>query len=146
MRVYIPASFDDLDASLRGELEAERAYAVTPRLLEISALEDDEELTEQVRDEAAYASLDDAGAPVRVVIVADCSRAEVREVTGDHPAAVSVGGRIPSEDVVCAFVDELDAREDATAALGGNEVAAQSLAERDLLWWDVSEFAQIPRP
>ncbi|WP_061961730.1 DUF6912 family protein [Demequina flava] len=146
MRVYIPASFDDLDGCLRGDLTAERAYAVTGRLLEISSLADEEELAEQVRDEAAYASLQDNLAPVRVVLVADCSRAEVRELSGDHPAAVSVTGKIASEDVVCAFVDELAAAEDAAAALGGNEVAAESLAQRDVLWWDVSEFAAIPRP
>ncbi|WP_062078108.1 DUF6912 family protein [Demequina globuliformis] len=146
MRVYIPASFDDLDACLRGDFTAERAYAVTPRLLEISSLEDEEELAEQVRDEAAYASILAVGSPARVVIVADQVRADVREIAGDHPAAVSIGGRVATEDIVCAFVDEVDAVDDAAAAVAGDDDAAEVLAERDLLWWDVSEFPAIPRP
>ncbi|MDE0573835.1 hypothetical protein ON058_10475 [Demequina sp. B12] len=146
MRVYVPATLADLDASVTGGLEVERAFAVTPRLLDISSLEDEEELAEQVRDIAAAASIETRGADLRAVLVVDFSRADVREVAGDHPAAVALSGKVVPSDVVCAFVDEVEAADAVARAARGHESAWDDLAERDLLWWDSSEFAQIPRP
>ncbi|WP_062071688.1 DUF6912 family protein [Demequina sediminicola] len=146
MRVYIPASFDDLETCLTGLWSPGDAFAVTDQLLDITALDDDDEVAEQVRDVAALTSVARRGVPLRVVIVADCPRLDVEELAGEHPAAVRINGRVDGADVVCAFVDELAAADAVSDATTGSAEALEALADHELLWWDVSEFDQIPRP
>ncbi|WP_062213006.1 DUF6912 family protein [Demequina oxidasica] len=146
MRVYIPATLGDLDSCTSGKWEPDMGFAVTERLMEISSFDEDEELAEQARDAAAIESVVEFGSQLRVVIVADYSRGDVSAVPDAHPAAVALTGRVPADAVACAFVDDLAAFEDAKQALAGGPDALERLEDHDLLWYDVTELASIPRP
>jgi len=140
MRVYIPATPADLASCLTGAWEPRAGFAVTERLLEVSSLDDSDLLDEQARDAAALSSVADLGSPRRVVIVADCDRAQVTPAPQRHPAAVELSGKVARDELACAFVDEDDAAEDAAAAATGDAAALDRLYERDLLWYDAGEF------
>lgn len=144
MRVYIPATVDDLPRCANGLWEPPIAYAVTQRLLAITASDDGDELAEIARDLAATASVVEAGSPLRVVVVAELTRAELEEDPEVHPAAVRMSGRIPASAIACAFVDEPQAAGDVRAAEGGDDDALERLDERELLWYDATELAHVP--
>lgn len=146
MRVYIPSTIQDLDHCTSGKWEPSVGFAVTERMLQISSLDDEEEIAEQARDAAAAESVIELGSPLRVVVVADYPRADVSEVPDAHPAAVALTGRVPAASIACVFVDDLAAYDDAKEALAGGTDALDRLEEHDLLWYDVTELAQIPRP
>lgn len=146
MRVYIPATFDDLDSCVSGRWGPTMGFAVTERLLDISSFDDPDELAEQARDAAAIDSVVEAGSPLRVVIVADYPRTDVTPVPDAHPAVVSLTGHVPKDAVACAFADDMAAYDDAKQALAGGTEALERLEDHDLLWYDVSELDQIPRP
>jgi hypothetical protein len=144
MRVFVPGSIDELRHYSSGHWEPERGYAVTERLLEISAYDDPDELAEQARDAAAEDSIVVLGSRLRLVGAIDLSRADVAPVPDAHPAAVTVAGRVMPDAIACFFLDEAEAAADARAAAGGDEDALERLEERDLLWYDVSELDQLP--
>lgn len=141
MRIYIPASLDALHVSTQGAWAPPTGYAVSADL--ISALEDEEVAIEYARDAAALDSAVELHAPRRVVIVAEVLDADASPAPERHPAAVDLAGPVPAASVVCAFVDEPDATADVAAAIAGDEAALERLEWRDLLWYDVSEFAGI---
>jgi hypothetical protein len=144
MRVFVPGSVAELSHYTSGHWEPDRGYAVTERLMEISAFDDPDELAEQARDAAAEDSIVVVGSRLRLVIAVDYSRADVGPVPDAHPAAVTLTGRVMADAIACAFVDEADAAEDARAAAGGDEAALERLEERDLLWYDVTELGEVP--
>jgi len=144
MRVFVPGLIDELRHYSSGHWEPERGYAVTERLLEISAYDDPDELAEQARDAAAADSIVVLGSRLRLVVAIDLSRADVAPVPDAHPAAVTLSGRVMPDAIACFFLDEADAEADARAAAGGDEDALERLEERDLLWYDVSELDQLP--
>lgn len=143
MRVYVPIVASDIGQCLSGGWEPERGYALTPTLLDITAADDDELLAEQVRDIAAADSVLELGSPRRAVIVVDYPRADVETIPGDHPAAVTLTGRVRADAVACAFVDESAAETDGRDASTGDADALARLEERDLLWYDVSEIGSL---
>ncbi|WP_084038263.1 hypothetical protein [Demequina sp. NBRC 110053] len=143
MRVYVPVIPTDLAAAVEGHWEPAAGYALTPRLLGITAVDDEEELAEQVRDAAAADAVLELGASRRAVVVVDYPRQDVTPVPGGHPAAVTLVGRVDPDSVACAFVDEADGGELATLAAKGDAEALASLEERDLLWYDASELAAL---
>lgn len=143
MRVYVPIHLDNIGLSLSGTWEPAAGYAITPTLLSIATTDDDEVLAEQVRDAAAADAVLELGSHRRAVVVVDYPRADVTPVAGEHPAAVTMAGRVRIESVVCAFVDEPDAAEDGVAAARGDVDALARLEERDLLWYDVSELPDL---
>ena len=108
--------------------------------MEVSSHEDSDLLDEQARDAAALSSVTELGSPKRVVIVADCDRSQVTLVPQRHPAAVDVAGKVVTDAIACAFVDEDEAAEDAAAAATGDPAALDRLYERDLLWYNVGEL------
>lgn len=140
MRVYVPIDLASIGQSLTGTWEPTAGYAVTPRLWDIAAADDEEVLAEQVRDAAAADAVLDLGAHRRAVVVVEYPRADVTPVVGEHPAAVTMTGRVRAEAVICAFVDEPEAAHDGEAAAAGDADALARLEERDLLWYDVSEI------
>ncbi|WP_144018952.1 hypothetical protein [Demequina sp. NBRC 110056] len=143
MRVYVPVHPSDLAAAVTGQWEPASGYALTARLLDITAVEDEEELVEQVRDAAAADAVLELGASRRAVVVVDYPRQDVTPVTGAHPAAVTLEGRVDPGSVACAFVDEADGGEDAALAAKGDAEALARLEESDLLWYDASELAAL---
>lgn len=143
MRVYVPIHFDHIGETLSGSWEPVTGYALTPTMLDIAAADDDEEIAEQVRDAAAADAVLEHGSSRRAVIVVEYPRTDVQPVAGEHPAAVSLSGRVRTDALVCAFVDEQEAHADGVLAASGDVEALARLEDRDLLWYDVSEFDAI---
>lgn len=143
MRVYIPARPDQIPTIASGLWEPAVAYAVTEPLLELVDSDDDDEAAEVAVGLAGWASVEDLGAPLRLVIVAELSRSEVEPVADGAPGEVRLSGRVPTSAMACAFMDESEAADDAAGAAAGDEDAAERLAERDLLWYDSSEIAHL---
>ncbi|HEY0188273.1 MAG TPA: hypothetical protein VGC67_12355 [Cellulomonas sp.] len=156
MRLYVPATCDELD-TLTGPAAAlvapRRAHAVTPRLSGLLPDEDEEgwEFAAQLlaADDALVLLAARPQAPtLRLVVaveVAD-SAVDVTPVAEDEPASlVTLVEPLVLDDVVCALVDEPAARAEVVRALDGDDAALDALADRDLLWYDVSELARVPR-
>jgi hypothetical protein len=144
MRVFVPGSVGEIGHYSSGHWEPERGYAVTERLMDISAYDDPDELAEQARDAAAEDSIVVLGSRLRLVVAIDVSRADCAPVPDAHPAAVTLSGRVMPDSIACFFLDEPEAEADARAAAGGDEEALERLEERDLLWYDVSELDRLP--
>lgn len=144
MRVFVPGTVADLAHYSSGHWEPERGYAVTERLMEISAFDDPDELAEQARDAAAEDSIVELGSRLRVVVVVDYPRADVTAVPDAHPAAVTVTGTVPPGGIACIFLDEEGAESDAKAAAAGDEDALERLEDRELLWYDATELGRLP--
>lgn len=149
MRVYLPATLDELHAS--GVLLAPRtAHGVTPALRARWPEEDEEGWEYAAQAGAADDSLVLlAGRPhapaLRVVVAADVPEACVRPLSdAPVPSALEVVCGVERDQVVSVHVDEPAALADVTAAAGGDEAALERLEERDLLWYDVTEIEQIP--
>lgn len=142
--MFVPGTVAELAHYTSGHWEPERGYAVTERLMEISAFDDPDELAEQARDAAAEDSIVELGSPLRLVVAVDYSRADVAPVPDAHPAAATLSGRVMADAIACVFVDEPDAASDARAAAAGDEEALERLEERDLLWYDVTELGEVP--
>lgn len=163
MRLYLPATLDELDALLRDgtPLPApRRAHAVTPALAALLPDEDEEgvEFAAQLMaaDDALVLLAARPQAPgLRLVVTVEVPDDAVREAAPDDAAAqdaddepaslVSLTAPAGLDDVVCAHVDEPAAREEVARALDGDDAALDALSERDLLWYDVTELDRIPR-
>jgi hypothetical protein len=143
MRVYIPATVDELALQTSGQWEPQRAYAVTDVLREAMPALDEDELVEFAIDAAAMSSALDGGSRLRTVIAADVSRADAVPDAVTHPAAVLVAGRLDPTSIACVFLDEEEAAPEAEAASAGDEDAAERLADRTLLWFDLAEVLDV---
>ncbi len=148
VRVYLPAVLDQLPCDQVGP---GGGHAVTADLRAALPGEDDEGWEYA----ALLAAADDAlallarhpGAPrLRVVLAADVPDNLVDVPAGpDEPAtAVDLVAGAPWSAVVSVHVDEPDAAGEVVAALAGDIAADERLAERELLWYDVTEVGRIP--
>ncbi|GAA1990495.1 hypothetical protein GCM10009718_30260 [Isoptericola halotolerans] len=164
MRLYVPATFDDLDAlsvtsrGARWDVPARGAHAVTTALVETLPEEDVE-----THEYAAFLAAADASlvlvvgrgdaVPLRVVITVDVPDDAVT-ATGSRtvPSGVDVVA-VPGTTVEAIHVDEPAAASDVRAALAAVdsaddaalEVLTERVGERDLLWYDATEVHEIPR-
>lgn len=161
MRLYLPATLDELDDLLRAgtPLAApRRAHAVTPALVALLPDEDEEgvEFAAQLMaaDDALVLLASRPDAPgLRLVVTVEVPDAAVRDgapqdaagVDDEAASLVTLTAPAARDDVVCAHVDEPGARDEVARALDGDDAALDALAERDLLWYDVSELDRIPR-
>ncbi len=151
MRVYLPATVADLQGE-KG-LGARWAHAVTAALRAAMPDEDDEGLemtaTLAAADESVERLAADGSVPRRVVVAAEVPDGSVRapEVLGEDQleSTVEVVAPVPWSEVVAIFVDEPEAAEDVAAAAAGDGKALDRAAERDLLWYDVVELADLRR-
>ena len=146
MRIYVPATLAELDT--RQALAPRLVHAVTSALRAALPDEDEEGLEFAAQLLAADDSLERLeGSPAprrRVVVAADVPEAVVEAVDDPHaPSVVRLTTPVAWEDVACAHVDEPAAADDVAAALAGDEAAAERLADRDLLWYDVSELERL---
>ena len=62
------------------------------------------------------------------------------------PSAVEVVCEVDTTRMASVHVDEPAAADDVSAAAGGDDAALERLDEHDLLWYDVTEIAEIPTP
>ncbi|HQY34061.1 hypothetical protein [Actinotalea sp.] len=156
MRIYLPSTVTELGAT--AGLPPRLVHAVTPALRAALPDEDDEGLEYAAQLFAADDSLDHleparTGAR-RVVVAADVPEAVVDAVEDGEayvPSLVRLTTTVGWDDVACAHVDEKAAEADVVAAVAGDEAAGERLADRDLLWYDVSELPRLattagPRP
>ena len=147
MRIYVPATFAELDQ--RHGLAPRLVHAVTPGLRAALPDEDEEGLEYAAQllaaDDCLERLADVVAAPRRrVVITVDVPEAVVDAVDDAHaPSVVRLTTTVGWDDVACAHVDEADAEADVVAALGGDDDAMERLAERDLLWYDASELGHL---
>ncbi|MDO8144179.1 hypothetical protein [Isoptericola sp. 178] len=165
MRIYVPATLDELDTAVVGSVTRwpvgpRGAHAVTRALAGELADADDEG-----REYAAFlAAADDslslvAGRPgvppVRVVVSVDVEQ----DVVGVDPEGASASSvqllrDVPDVPLAAVHVDEPTAADDVRAVLAAVDAdddealaeAVQRVTDRDLLWYDPSEVGQIPRP
>jgi hypothetical protein len=143
VRLYVPTTLRAL-ADPDG-LAAPSAHAVTARLAAALPEEDVEGLEFAALLVAADESVEllarDPEAPRRrVVAVADVPGPTSRARPGGLPSAVEPPRLIPWTRVVSLHVDDEGAVEDVGLAAGGAQDALDRAAERDLLWYDVSEL------
>ncbi|MBO3086746.1 DUF6912 family protein [Cellulomonas dongxiuzhuiae] len=150
MRVYLPVTLAELQHVSPVLLAPRVAHGVTPALRALWPDEDDEGWEYAAQAAAADGSLLLlAGTPdapsLRVVVAADVPEACVRGLDDPPvPSAVEVVCGVDLSQMVSVHVDEPAAAADVAAAAGGDEAAIERLEERDLLWYDVTEIAQIP--
>ncbi len=142
VRLYLPATLLDLRAA--DGLHPSAAHAATPALAEALPDEDVEGLEFAAMLAAADGSValisaDEAAPPRRVVVVADLS-AEFSQVTEGLPSEVAAPSLVAWTCVRSVHVDDVDAEADVAPAARGDAEALDRAAERDLLWYDVSEL------
>lgn len=148
VRIYLPSDLTELGTAR--PLAARLVHAVTPALRAELPDEDEEGLEYAAQLLAADDSLDrlrEAPAvqpPRRVVVSADVPDGLVEVVEDAHaPSVVRLTAAVAWDDVACAHVDEAAAEGDVRAAVSGDDDAAERLADRDLLWYDVSELSTL---
>lgn len=148
MRLYLPATLLDLEKE--DGLTPPAAHCVTPDLAAALPEEDDEGLEFAAMLAAADASVSLlARAPTtprrRVVVVAEVANAEPERVADSLPSEVVPPPRVPWSEVVSVHVDDAAAEPDVAAAASGDDDAGERTADRDLLWYDVSELDAVRR-
>ncbi|MFJ2520096.1 DUF6912 family protein [Cellulosimicrobium cellulans] len=175
MRIYLPATLDELDAvtvtadAARWSVAPRGAHAVTAALTRALPDEDEEGLEYAAALEAADDSLALVAARPdaprqRLVVTLEVPDGAVQVVGADDsddedapaPSAVEVLRTVPDVAIVCVHVDEPEAVEDVAAVLAAADddgpgadaaldAAIDRVNERDLLWYDWSELKDVPR-
>ncbi|GAB4084125.1 hypothetical protein GCM10028784_07550 [Myceligenerans cantabricum] len=170
MRIYVPATLDELDdvdvghTSTVWSVTPRDVHGVTPALVAELADEGSEQLEYEAFLDAAAASTtllaarEDAP-PLRTVVtveVPDDALAPAADGAGapETPAsALRLTRPVPDVPIVCVHADEpaaaADVAEVRSIADGDDDEALTAavlrLDERDLLWYDWSEVNAIPR-
>jgi len=161
MRIYLPATLD-LVAGARPaaggrttlDVAPGRAHTVTAALAAALPDEDQEGLEYAAHlaaadDSLAALALAPQAPRLRLVLTLEVPDDAVVDAPGDAailtPSAVDVVVPVAGATLVCAHVDEPEAAADVVATLAGDDAAVERLVERDLLWYDATELADIPR-
>jgi hypothetical protein len=147
VRLYLPATLRDLLAS--DGVRPSVAHAATSALAAALPDEDSEGLEFAAMLAAADASVpllaaDEAAPRRRVVVVVEVA-GEFAGVADGLPSEVAAPSSVPWSRVSSIHVDEADAEADVAAAARGDADALDRAAERDLLWFDVSELDALRR-
>jgi len=152
VRIYLPATLDELRPDAPS-LTARRAHALTLALRQALPDEDDEALEfvaqlEAADDSIALLALAPAAPRLRLVVSADVPDGVLDVVVDDDapPSAVVVRADVTREQIVCVLVDEPAASGDVALAVTGDRAALERLEGADLLWYDSTELATVPRP
>ncbi|GAB2472442.1 DUF6912 family protein [Xylanimonas ulmi] len=169
MRLYVPATLDDLDSADVTDVGAtwtvpgRLAHAVTAGLQTSFPDEDEEGLEWQAFLAAAHDSLlrvaeSPDGVRLRVVVtvevpddVVQVPRARTNAlsqvcVTDDVPGVEVVALHVDEPDAFLDIADVLDAAADeAPGADAALDDAIQRVTDRDLLWYAPAELRAIPR-
>lgn len=150
MRIYLPSDVTELGTDT--PLTPRLVHGVTPALRAELPDEDEEGLEYAAQLFAADDSLDrlrelaPQTTPRRAVVSVDVPDGVVEAVEAPHaPSVLRLVAAVAWSDVACAHVDEPEAEADVRAAAAGDDDAAERLADRDLLWYDVSELAAFAR-
>lgn len=160
MRIYLPATLTelpDIDVAPDGQasmaLAPRRAHAVTSALVTAHPDEDEEgleyaALLAAADDDLSLLAAHPDAPQLRLVLTLEVPDGIVSPATAEvavlDPSAVEITQRVDRAIVVCAHVDEPQAAQDVVDTLAGDDGAVERLVDRDLLWYDTSEFATIP--
>lgn len=151
MRIYVPQTTavltDDFCRAGRLDLRVGDQVYAAPDQPGLSADDIEEwEFAAMVTASAhsAVRSREQGATVLRLVLSVDVPDSAVK-LEGVGPEAV-IGVDLDGVAVVCAHVDEPAASAAVSAALQGGAPDLDALAEVDLLWYDATELAQIPRP
>lgn len=150
VRVYLPVTLDELQRVPAVPLEPRAAHGVTPALRRLWPDEDEEgwEYAAQAGaadDSVVRLAARPAAPRLRVVVAADVPDAFVQALDDPPvPSALEIVRAVDVTRIVSVHVDEPVAARDVAAAVTGDVGALERLGERDLLWYDVTEIAQIP--
>jgi hypothetical protein len=162
MRVYLATTVPGLVRfhadGVVSATDGVRAHAVTPALREWYTEGDSEELEYAAMRGAARESLTLLAAEAdavrrRVVLAADVPDAQVVPDAAVHRSGVRIATAVPMSAVVSVHIDEPEADDTVAAAVealaaaeAGDEDAAFTVdgaEDCDLLWYDVTEIAQL---
>ncbi|MBE1877369.1 DUF6912 family protein [Myceligenerans pegani] len=167
MRIYVPATLDELDTvdvgrtSARWSLTPRPVHGVTRALIAELPDEDTEGVEYAAFLDAAAASLALLAArpgtpPLRAVVTVEVPDHALEPVgTGADTTSseLRLTEPVPDVPIVCVHADEPDAAPDVTAVRSAAEAdddaaladTVQRATDRDLLWYDWSEVGAIPR-
>lgn len=161
MRIYLPATLTELpgiDVAADGQasmtLSPRRAHALTSALRRAHPDEDEEgleyaALLAAADDDLALLTENPQAPQLRLVLTLEVPDDAVGACAPDaailNPSAVEVESVVEGAVVVCAHVDEPAAAADVIETLAGDDKAVERLIDRDLLWYDTSEFSEIPQ-
>ncbi|GAB3161126.1 hypothetical protein GCM10027059_10530 [Myceligenerans halotolerans] len=168
MRIYVPATLDELDAVDAGRTSTR--WSLTPRLVHGVTKALAAELPDEDSEAVEYAAFLDAAAaslallaarpdapPLRAVVTVEVPDDVLEPADAAGPDALASQLRltdtVPGVPIVCVHADEPGAAPDVTAVRSAAEAddeealadAVQSVTDRDLLWYDRSEVGTIPR-
>ncbi len=169
MRLYVPATLDELDtasvtpAVATWTVPARPAHAVTAALAAAEPDEDEEGLEWLAFLAAAHDSLlriaeAPDGTRLRVVVTVEVPDAAAHPARdeGHLPSQVCLHTELPGTKIVAVHVDEPEAAPDISDVLDAAasdapdadavlEDAIQRVTDRDLLWYAPEELLLIPR-
>ncbi len=161
MRVYLPATLAELrdvqvaaDGQATMSIAPRGAHALTGALTLAYQGEDEESLEfiallAAADDDLELLAQQPAGPQLRLVLTLEVPDDAITLAAADiavlTPSAIDIITAVEGAIVVCAHVDEPAAAPDIIAALAGDDAATERIVDRDLLWYDTSEFTDIPR-
>ncbi|WP_313277283.1 DUF6912 family protein [Timonella senegalensis] len=161
MRIYVPATLNELDTVTGStiDLEPRRAHTATKELVAQYAAEDVTDI-----EEVEYGAHLAAAADSLMLIAANPDVPWLRLIISVDVPDAAVGPAVPGSDeedlsasavqileplkgveIACVHVDEAEAAGDVQGMFEGKDEAIDSLFERELLWYATSEIADIPR-
>ena len=144
MRVFLPASWDQLAELTRGSVEFPVGHAVTEEVRTELADSDDEELEYIALGMAASDAIALAGERHRRVVLA----ADVEAAPTGALSEVSLGALVTLRNIAAIHVDSAEAEADvaAAAAAPDDERLAERALEHELGWYAVQELASLLAP
>ena len=141
MRVYLAASWEQLEALTRGPVEFGTGHAVTGEVRE--------ELTDSDEDELEYVVLGMAASDA-IAVAGERRRRVVLAVDTDATATgalseVSLARPVALSDVAAIHVDSAEAEGDVEAAASApdDERLAERVLEHELGWYAVQELGDL---
>jgi hypothetical protein len=168
MRIYVPATVDELDSATVTATAASwtvtprGAHAVTGALMAEMPHDDAEEREYAAFLAAAHDSLALVAArpgvpPLRVVVSLEVPEVAVSLDGGDLPSGDAAPSAVQltqelTVPIVAVHADEPEAAADVRAVIEtaddhvALDEALQRVTDRDLLWYDATEVHAIPRP
>ncbi|RPF22608.1 DUF6912 family protein [Myceligenerans xiligouense] len=168
MRIYVPATLDELDTVEAGRTSAR--WSLTPRSVHGVTRALVAELPDEDAEGVEYAAFLDAAAaslallaalpdtpPQRAVVTVEAPDDLLEPADAADPDAAAstlrLTAALPDVPIVCVHADEPDAAADVAAVRAAADTdddealadAVQAVTDRDLLWYDWSEVGTVPR-
>lgn len=159
MRIYIPATSNDIACDVIGE---RTVHAVTAQLVAVADMSDipaseqrdvleamamNSAADDSVRHLAACAEEEQNVHPRRIVIVADAPDTFLEKCTDSEqlPTALNLMRPLQWKHVKSIHIDDDEALGDISAAMAGDEEAFERSYDHELMWYDIAERGDLIR-